>query len=324
MRVFSGVRPTDKLHIGNYLGAIKQWLVFQEKSESVFCIVDLHGITTPYNPKTYQKEILDKAIEYLACGLDPEKCIIFVQSKVKEHAELAWILGTVCQVGELQRMTQYKEKKQQHKSATAGLLNYPILMASDILLYRADVVPIGKDQVQHLELTRILAKRFNTKFGNTLIVPKPFLPKLGAKIMALNDPKKKMSKSMPETCLFLFDEPKNIKKKIMSAVTDTGKTIKYDPKKKPGISNLLTIYSLFADRPIKEIEKEFDGKGYADLKKSLIKLLINELDPLRKKRKELLNRPSYVEEILNQGERKARVIAQATIDDVHKKMGLTQ
>ena len=324
MRVFSGVRPTDKLHIGNYLGAIKQWLVFQEKYESVFCIVDLHGITTPYNPKTYQKEILEKTAEYLACGLDPKKCVIFVQSKVKEHTELTWLLGTVCQVGELQRMTQYKEKKQQHKSATAGLLNYPILMAADILLYRANVVPIGKDQVQHLELTRTLAKRFNTKFGNTLIVPKPFLPKLGAKIMALNNPKKKMSKSMPETCLFLFDEPKVIKKKIMSAVTDTGKIIKYDSKKKPGISNLLTIYSLFADKPIKEIEKQFKGKGYADLKKSLIKLLDKELEPFRKKRKELLNRTSYVEEILNQGERKAHTIAKSTMNDVRKKMGLTQ
>jgi tryptophanyl-tRNA synthetase len=220
-------------------------------------------------------------------------------------------------------MTQYKEKKQQHKTATAGLLNYPILMAADILLYRADVVPIGKDQVQHLELARTLAKRFNTKFGNTLIVPKPFLPKLGAKIMALNDPKKKMSKSMPETCLFLFDEPKDIKKKIMSAVTDTGKIIKYDPKKKPGISNLLTIYSLFADKPIKEIEKQFKGKGYADLKKSLIKLLDKEMEPFRGKRKELLNRPSYVEEILNQGERKAQALAKSTMNDVNKKMGLT-
>jgi tryptophanyl-tRNA synthetase len=324
MRVFSGVRPTDKLHIGNYLGAIKQWLKFQETSEAVFCIVDLHGITTPYNPKTYQKEILEKTAEYLACGLDPKKCVIFVQSKVKEHTELTWLLGTVCQVGELQRMTQYKEKKQQHKSATAGLLNYPILMAADILLYRADVVPIGKDQVQHLELTRTLAKRFNAKFGNTLIVPKPFLPKLGAKIMALNDPKKKMSKSMPETCLFLFDEPKVIKKKIMSAVTDTGKIIKYDPKKKPGISNLLTIYSLFADKPIKEIESQFKEKGYADLKKSLIKLLDKELEPFREKRKKLLNRTSYVEEILNQGERKARALAESTMNDVRKKMGLTQ
>lgn len=324
MKVFSGVRPSDKLHIGNYLGAIKQWLEFQETSEAVFCVVDLHGITTPYHPKTYQKEILEKTAEYLACGLDPEKCIIFVQSKIKEHAELAWLLGTVCQVGELQRMTQYKEKKQQHKSATAGLLNYPILMAADILLYRTDVVPIGKDQVQHLELTKALAKRFNSKFGNTLIVPKPFLPKLGAKIMALNNPKKKMSKSMPETCLFLFDEPKDIKKKIMSAVTDTGKLIKYEPKKKPGISNLLTIFSLFADKPIKEIETQFQSKGYAELKKSLIKLLISELEPFRKKRKELLKRNSYVEEILNQGERKARVIAQSTMEDVRAKMGLTQ
>lgn len=323
MRIFSGVRPTDKLHIGNYLGAIKQWLEFQEKSESVFCIVDLHGITTPYSPKSYQKEILEKTAEYLACGLDPEKCIIFIQSRVKEHTELAWLLGTICQVGELQRMTQYKEKRQQHKSATAGLLNYPILMAADILLYQTDIVPIGKDQVQHLELTKTLAKKFNARFGKTFKIPEPFLPKLGAKIMALNDPKKKMSKSMPETCLFLFDEPKDIKKKIMSAVTDTGKTIEYDPKRKPGISNLLTIYSLFADEPIKKIEKQFQGKGYAELKKSLVKLLEKEMEPFRRKRKELLNRNSYVEEILNQGERKARVIAQSTMNDVYKKMGLT-
>ena len=324
MRIFSGVRPTGELHIGNYLGAIKQWLELQEKNECVFCIVDLHGITTPYEPKELQKNILDVAITYLAAGLNPEKCIFFVQSQVKEHSELAWLLGTITPLAELQRMTQFKEKAKKHKEyINAGLLNYPILMAADILLYQTDLVPVGKDQEQHVELARTIARKFNQSFGQTFKTPEVLLPKIGAKIMSLQNPKKKMSKTDdPRGCLGLFDEPEEIQKKIMSAVTDTGKVIKYDQEKKPGISNLLTIYSLFSEKSIKEIEKKFKGKGYAEFKKSLAELLINSLEPFRRKRKELLQREVYVREILEQGKKRAQIIAQSTLQEVKKKMGL--
>jgi len=324
MRIFSGIRPTGELHIGNYLGAIKQWLELQEKNECIFCIVDLHGITTPYNPKELQKNILDVAIIYLAAGLNPEKCIFFVQSQIKEHSELAWFLGTITPLGELQRMTQFKEKAKKHKEyINAGLLNYPVLMAADILLYQTDLVPVGKDQEQHVELARTIARKFNQIFGQTFKEPKVLLPKIGAKIMSLQNPKKKMSKTDDSRgCIGLFDEPEEIQKKIMSAVTDTGKVIKYDQKKKPGISNLLIIYSLFSEKTIKEIEKKSKGKGYADFKKSLAKLLINSLEPFRRKRKELLSREVYVRDILDKGNRKAQIIAQSTMAEVRKKMGL--
>jgi len=324
MRIFSGVRPTGELHIGNYLGAIKQWILLQEKNECVFCIVDLHGITTPYEPKELQKNILDVAITYLAAGLNPEKCIFFVQSQVKEHSELAWLLGTITPLAELQRMTQFKEKAKKHKEyINAGLLNYPILMAADILLYQTDLVPVGKDQEQHVELTRTIARKFNQSFGQTFKTPEVLLPKIGAKIMSLQNPKKKMSKTDdPRGCLGLFDGPEEIQKKIMSAVTDTGKVIKDDPEKKPGISNLLTIYSLFSEKSIKEIEKKFKGKGYAEFKKSLAELLINSLEPFRRKRKELILREVYVREILEQGRKRAQIIAQSTLQEVRKKMGL--
>ena len=325
MKVFSGIQSTGELHIGNYLGAIKQWVKLQEKNECIFCIVDLHAITEPYNPAEIQKRIFETAISYLAAGIDPEKSIIFIQSQIKEHTELTWILNTICPIGELQRMTQYKEKAQQfQKNVNAGLLNYPILMAADILLYKTELVPVGKDQSQHIELTRTIAKKFNKKFGEVFTIPKILLPKIGDKIMGLNNPKKKMSKSFgPANYIGLSDEPEIIKKKIMAAVTDTGKVIKYDPKKKPGISNLLTIFSLFSDKSIKTLEKNFKEKGYSEFKKSLANLLVNSLKQFRRKRKELLSREVYVHEILNLGVKKAQTIAQSTMHEVRKKMGLS-
>lgn len=324
MRIFSGIRPTGDLHIGNYLGAIKQWLELQEKNECIFCVVDLHAITTPYKENELQKNILETATTYLVAGLDPEKSIIFVQSQIKEHSELAWLLSTITPLGELQRMTQFKEKSKKHsKYINAGLLNYPVLMASDILLYQTDMVPVGKDQKQHVELTRTIAGKFNKQFGNTFKIPRALLSKSGAKIMSLQNPKKKMSKTdNPKGCIGLFDTPTEIQKKVITAVTDPGRKINYSPEKKPGISNLLTIYSLFSEKSIKEIEKKFKGKGYAEFKKSLAKFLINSLEPFRQKRKELLKREVYVKEILKQGKRKAQVIAQSTMQDVKKKMGL--
>ena len=324
MRVFSGIRPTGELHIGNYLGAIRQWIELQEKAECIFCIVDLHAITTPYKAEKLQKNITELAIAYLASGLDPEKCIFFVQSQVKEHAELSWLLGTITPLGELQRMTQFKEKAKKHPEyVNAGLLNYPLLMAADILLYQTDLVPVGIDQEQHVELTREIARKFNKTFGETFKEPEVLLPKYGEKIMSLQNPKKKMSKTDdPANYIGIFEEPEEIKKKIMSAVTDLGRIIKYDPLKKPGISNLLTIYSLFSGKKIEALEKNFRGRGYEEFKKSLIQLLIETLEPLRKKRKELLQREVYVKEILTQGKNRAQVIAQSTLQEVKKKMGL--
>ena len=249
MRIISGIQPTGKIHIGNYLGAIKQWLELQKKEDCIFFIADLHSLTCPYEPKDLKESIIEAAICYLAAGIDPEKSIFFTQSDVPEHTRLAWIFNTVCPIGELERMTQFKEKsKQFRKNINAGLLTYPVLQAADILLYKAGAVPVGKDQVQHIELTRTIARRFNQKFGQTFSEPRAILSE-GSKIMSLTDPKKKMSKSSdPNNCISLFEEPEAIRKKIMSAVTDTGKTVKYSPKTKPGISNLITIYSLFSDR----------------------------------------------------------------------------
>lgn len=324
MRIFSGIRPTGELHIGNYLGAIKQWLRLQEKNEAIFCIVDLHAITTPYETKKLSENILDAAITYLSVGLSPEKSIIFVQSQIKEHTELAWLLGSIIPIGELQRMTQYKDKSKKHpKYINTGLLTYPVLMAADILLYQTDAVPVGKDQQQHVELTREIAKKFNSKFGKTFKVPELLISKTGAKIMSLQNPRKKMSKTdNPKSCIDLFDKPKSIEEKIMKAATDPGKKIAYSPQKKPGISNLLTIYSLFSERPIKDLEQEFSGKNYAQFKKSLARLLIGSLQPFNKKRRELVSRKVYVREILEKGRKKAELIAKTNIQEVKKKMGL--
>lgn len=296
----------------------------QDKNECVFCIVDLHAMTTPYDPKELQKNILEATAIYLAAGINPEKSVMFVQSEVKEHTELAWLLGTITPMGELSRMTQYKEKSKQHKDyINAGLFNYPVLMAADILLYKGEAVPVGKDQEQHVELARTIAKKFNQKFGDTFPEPESILPKTGAKIMSLTDPKKKMSKSDdPKSCISLFDSPEDIQKKIMSAETDSGKEVLYNVTKKPGISNLLTIYSLLTDRTTQDIEKEFKGKGYGDFKKALAKVVIDYLEPFRRKQKELQTRDVYVKDILSKGASRARIIAETTMKEVREKMGL--
>ena len=324
MKIFSGIRPTGNIHLGNYLGAVKQWIELQEKNECVFCIVDLHAITTPYEPKELQKNILETAAVYLAAGVNPEKSIIFVQSEVKEHTELAWLLGTITPMGELSRMTQFKEKSKQHKDyINSGLFSYPVLMASDVLLYKTQAVPVGKDQEQHVELARTIARKFNQKFGNLFPEPETILPKQGAKIMSLTDPRKKMSKSDDsKSYISLFDSPEAITKKILSSQTDSGKDVIYNITKKPGISNLLTIYSLLTEKPTKEIEKEFKGKGYGEFKKSLAQVVINYLEPFRRKQVELQTRDVYVKEILAKGGSRAKVIAGATIKEVKEKMGL--
>lgn len=325
MRIFSGIRPTGGLHIGNYLGAMKQWIALQNNNECVFCIVDLHAITTPYDPKELQKNILETTAVYLAAGINPEKSVIFVQSEVKEHSELAWLFGTITPMGELSRMTQFKDKSKQHKDyINAGLFTYPVLMAADILLYKSAGVPVGKDQEQHVELARTIAKKFNQKFGQTFTETETILPTTGAKIMSLTNPKKKMSKSDEDlkSCIGLFDSPNEITKKIMSAETDSGKDVIYNVAKKPGVSNLLTIYSLITNISIKEIEKEFKSKGYGDFKKSLAEKLVNYLEPFRRKQKELETRDVYVKDILQKGASRAQIIAQTTMQEVKQKMGL--
>jgi tryptophanyl-tRNA synthetase len=323
MRIFSGVQPTGNLHIGNYFGAIRQWIDFQNDNDCFFCIVDLHAITVPYDQKTLPDLVYEKAIVYLAAGLDPEKVAIFVQSSIKEHTELAWLLNTITPLGELYRMTQYKEKSKK-KNESAGLLNYPILMAADILLYDTDIVPVGEDQRQHVELARDIARRFNNRFGETFILPKEKLPKNGARMMSITNPRKKMSKSDTDknSSILLFDSPGEIRKKIKSAVTDTYKTIKYDKVRRPGISNLLTIYALLKEAEIKEIEKEMQGKTYKSFKEELAELIVGKLEPFREKREELLSREVYVREILKQGEKKARTIAQSKMSEVRRKMGI--
>ncbi len=324
MRILSGIQPTGSIHIGNYLGAIKQWVKLQEKEECIFFIADLHSLTIPYKPEDLRKNILEAAICHLAVGIDPQKSIFFLQSDIKEHTELCWLLNSVTSIGDLERMTQYKEKSRQFKkNINAGLLVYPVLQAADILLYKTEGVPVGKDQVQHIEFARTIARKFNQRFGKTFVEPKAVLAKMGAKIMALNDPRQKMSKSLgPQSYISLFEEPEEIKRKVMSAVTDAGKQIRYDPKRKPGISNLLTIYSLFSQKSIKELEKDFKGKGYSQFKKSLANLLIDSCQPLLKKRKELLSREVYIRETLKLGAKRARAIAESTMHDVRQKTGL--
>lgn len=324
MRIFSGIQPSGEIHIGNYLGAIKQWVAIQKENDCLFCIVDWHAITVPYNTQEFQQKIKEVAIIYLATGLNPEKSIIFVQSQVKEHAELAWLLNTITPVGELQRMTQYKEKAaKQAKNICAGLLNYPVLMAADILLYQTDIVPVGQDQKQHVELARVIAKKFNNRFGETFKLPKAQIAKYGARIMSLSEPTKKMSKSDGlESYIGLFDSPPEIKRKIAAATTDSGKEIKYQPEQKPGISNLLTIYGLFNNKTIADTEKEFAGQNYQPFKQRLAELLVEKLKSFRDKKAELEKNPQVLNKILSDGAAKARAQAKTTMVAVKQKMGL--
>ncbi len=326
MRILSGIQPTGQMHIGNYLGAGLQYLEYQDKGDFFLMVADLHALTVSQDPKTFSRDTLNKALELLAIGIDPAKCTLFVQSHVKEHAELAWILNTITPLGELERMTQYKDKSKKHKdNINAGLLDYPVLMAADILLYKTDMVPVGQDQTQHLELARTLAKKFNSLYGETFPEPKTMLVKEGAKIMSLLEPKKKMSKSdNPDSFISITDDPETIKKKIAKAVTDTGKDVRFDPAKKPGVSNLLTIHSLFSKQTMANTEKKFKAKGYALFKKALATLLIEKLEPFHRKYEELKKREVYVKTILDQGSERARTVAASNLEEIKEKVGLLQ
>ena len=322
-RVFSGVQPTGNIHLGNYLGALKQFVELQEDTECIYCIVDEHAITVPQDPKELKKHILDVAALYLAVGLDPKKSIIFVQSQVTGHAELGWILTCCANTGELFRMTQFKAKSQGKESVGAGLLTYPTLMAADILLYDTDVVPVGNDQKQHIELTRDLAIRVNHYYGKTFVVPDGRFMKEGARIMALDDPTSKMSKSAENihSRISLLDEPSKIKKSIMKATTDSDGVVKFDIENKPGISNLLNIYSALSGKPIAELEALYEGKGYGDFKKELVEVTVDALAPIKAKYQEIRDSKELID-ILNEGAQRADAIAQKTMKRVRENFGL--
>ncbi|MBV9454816.1 MAG: tryptophan--tRNA ligase [Rubrobacter sp.] len=324
-RVFSGVQPSGNLHLGNYLGALKNWVSIQDLYENYFCIVDLHAITLPQDPKVLRQKIREVAAVYLAVGLDPGKSVIFRQSRVSGHAELAWLLNCVAKVGELSRMTQFKDKAQKGgaEAASVGLYDYPVLMAADILLYNAHLVPVGEDQRQHLELTRTLARRFNGLYGETFIVPEPMILEVGARVMALDEPTNKMSKSSPTPAgyIALLDGPDVVRRKIRRAKTDSGTEVIASPDK-PAITNLLGIYAATVGRLVPEIEAEYEGKGYGAFKKDLAEIVVEGLSPVREKAYALLNNPRELDEILEAGAQRAREVARPILHSAWTKMGL--
>ncbi|HEY7226249.1 MAG TPA: tryptophan--tRNA ligase [Micromonosporaceae bacterium] len=325
-RVLSGIQPTaDSFHLGNYLGALRNWVMLQETHDAFYCVVDLHAITAGHDPALLRSRTRVSAAQLLAVGLDPERCTLFVQSHLPEHAQLAWVLGCITGFGEASRMTQFKDKsaKQGADRSSVGLFTYPILQAADILLYQADEVPVGEDQRQHLELTRDLAQRFNTTFGPTFTVPNPYIIKGTAKVTDLQDPTAKMSKSSssPNGIIDLLDDPAASAKKIRSAVTDTGREITFDPEAKPGVSNLLTIYSGLSDRSIPELVEAYDGKGYGDLKKDLATVVADFVAPIQSRTRAYLDDPAQLDKLLAIGAEKARTVASATLATVYDKVG---
>lgn len=321
-KVFSGVQPTGNIHLGNYIGALRQFVELQDDMDCVYCIVDMHSITVPQDPEQLRKTTLDVAALYLAVGLDPKKATIFVQSTVPQHAELSWVLTCNSYTGELSRMTQFKDKSKGSESAPTGLFTYPLLMAADILLYDANFVPVGNDQKQHIELTRDLAIRFNNKFGETFVVPDYKGMEVGARIMALDDPTKKMSKSAENihSRISLLDKPEKVKKSIMKSTTDSEGVIRYDVAEKPGISNLLTIYSVFSGKKIDEIVQQYEGSGYGQFKKDLVEIVNEHLVPIQNRYNEIRESEELIK-ILKEGGEKAGAIAENTMKRVREKIG---
>lgn len=325
-RVISGMQPSgESLHLGNYVGALVNWVKTQEQYESFFFIPDLHGLTVPHDPESLRERTRNTAAQFIAGGIDPDRSTLFVQSHVPEHAQLAWVLTCITGMGEAARMTQFKDKsaKQGADAASVGLLSYPMLMAADILLYRPDGVPVGDDQKQHVELTRNLAQRFNHRFGETFRVPRPFIPEVGARIYDLQEPAVKMSKSSssPNGLININDTDKKIAKKIKSAVTDDGTDIRFDRDAKPGISNLLTIYSAVTGRTIPELEAEYQGKMYGHLKVDLADVVVAAVGPVRDRTQQLLADPGELDSLLAQGAAKARETAASTLAEVYDKVG---
>lgn len=322
-KIFSGVQPTGTVTLGNYIGAFKQFTDLQDEYDCIFCIVDQHAITMPQDRLELRKNIKALAALYLAVGIDPEKVTLFIQSEVPAHAQAGWMMQCISTIGELERMTQYKDKSAKSSSVSSGLLTYPPLMAADILLYQTDVVPVGDDQKQHIELTRDLAERFNKRFNEVLKIPEIRVPKNGARIMSLQDPTKKMSKSdtNKKAIVTLLDDLKTIEKKIKSAVTDSEGIVKYDPENKPGISNLLTIEAALTNESIESLVSKYEGAGYGDFKASVAKAVTDHLAPIQERYKELLN-SEELDRILDEGAEKANFLANKTLKKMENAMGL--
>lgn len=323
-RVFSGIQPSGDLHLGNYLGALKRWVDAQDETDNIFCIVDMHAITVPQDPIELRKKIRELAAIYFAAGLDPQKSTVFVQSDISAHAELGWILNCYTPTGWLNRMTQFKDKAgDQQESVSAGLYDYPVLMAADILLYDTDEVPVGEDQKQHVELTRDIAQRFNGIYGETFKLPEPKISQIAARVMSLDDPTKKMSKSNPSagSRINLLDDPELIRSKIMKATTDSEGVVKFDASR-PGVYNLLEIYENLTGQSREDIESHFAGKGYGDFKKEVAEVVVEALKPIQVKYQELMANPETIEKMLQEGANKIRPMAEETLKRVKRKVGL--
>ena len=323
--ILSGIQPSGNLCIGNYLGALKSWRNLQNEYDSIFLVVDMHALTVNQVPSELRNRCLSFVAQYIACGIDPEQSIIAIQSHIHEHAELMWVLNSLCYLGELNRMTQFKDKSQNKKNINVGLFTYPVLMASDILLYQADLVPVGADQKQHLELSRDLANRFNNKYSDTFKIPEPFIQKVGSRIMSLQNPEKKMSKSDNNlnNIIAILDQDDVIKKKINRAVTDSGSEIKYSDDK-PGLSNLIDIYSCLTSDTPSSIEQKYDGKMYSDFKKDLIDIVIDYFSPIRREYNKIIDDKEYLNNILQDGANRASFKARKTISKVYRKVGFVK
>jgi tryptophanyl-tRNA synthetase len=326
MRIFSGIQPTGAKHFGNYSGAFRQYVQTQERGEAFFCIVDLHSLTVAYEPDELRETTLDLAAMLFATGLDPDRSTVFVQSHVTAHAEAAWLLSAVATFGELRRMTQFKEKSEEQESVTAGLFSYPVLMAGDILLYQTDYVPIGDDQRQHLELARDIAERFNARFGETFKVPDGIFPGVGARIMDLQEPAKKMSTTggSAQGTVGMLDPPDTIRKKFKSAVTDSGTDVRHDPDEKPGVSNLIEIMSVATGEPIEALEARYDSGGYGRFKEDVGEAVVALLEPIARRYEELRADPAELERLLGRGAEKAREVSAPTLEQMYERMGFVR
>jgi tryptophanyl-tRNA synthetase len=327
LRVFSGIQATGAKHIGNYIGAMLQYVATQNENEgeAFFCVVDLHSITVEYEPKDLHDRTLDLSALLFAVGLDPDRCTLFLQSHVPAHAEACWLLSAVTGYGQLGRMTQFKEKGEGKEFVSAGLFTYPVLMAGDILLYQTDIVPVGDDQRQHIELARDVAERFNSRYGQTFTVPKGVFPTVGARIMDLQEPAKKMSTTGgPQGTVLVLDDPDVIRKKFKTAVTDSGREIRYDPAEKPGVSNLIEILSVATNRPIPEVEAEYDGRGYGDLKGDVGEAVVELFRPIQERYRELRADEAELRRLLKVGAEKARETSATTLEAMYERMGFVR
>src|SRR5215468_5071794 len=328
MRVFSGIQATGAKHIGNYIGAMRQYVATQDANpgEAIFCIVDLHSITVEYDPQDLHDRSLDLAALLYAVGLDPERCVLFLQSQVAAHAEAAWLLSAVTGYGQLGRMTQFKEKAATEEFVSAALFTYPVLMAGDILLYQTDLVPIGDDQRQHLELSRDIAQRFNSRYGETFAIPEGVYPETGGRVMNLQEPNVKMSKSrgVESGTILLLDPPDMIHKKVKSAVTDSGSDVRYDPEEKPGISNLIELLTVVTGDSIPDVETRYDGSGYGQFKSDVADAIVELLEPIQARYQEVRGDPSELQRLLTMGAEKARALAAPTLEQMYVRMGFTR